>query len=507
MKDMTLASDLRPATLLELHSIIMDFPGVRALDGVSFDLRAGEVHVLLGENGAGKSTLINVMTGALRPTAGSVVIDGKTVTMKSPRQARGFGVCAVYQEFSLVRSMSVTENFFLGHELKKLGVLSFSAMRKRAQQFLDELGFEIKESDVVETLTRGRQQMVEIAKALMSNPKVLIFDEPTASLTEAESRHLFDFIAKLKLRGVGVVYISHRMKEIRNLADRITVMRDGRYVETVGNACVTDKQLISLMSGRSISEIYPSRRACTNTPCLEVSNLTLKNGALRNVSIEIGKGEIVGVAGLVGCGKSELGRSLFGLESVATGSFKIEGRSFHPRHPRDAMNAGVCYFPSDRATEGLALARSVLENASMPSIKTRAFSTRGFIIRRKEAQRIKQVLSELNLRPLELDRSVGSFSGGNRQKVVLARGLTLDMTLMIFDEPTVGIDVVAKMEIYSIIQRLASKGASVLLISSELPEVIGMSHRVYVMNKGAIACELRDENLREEQILPHFFSH
>lgn len=493
--------------LLQMRGITQEFPGVRALDTVDFDLHPGEVHVLLGENGAGKSTLINIMTGALRPTTGEVVIDGQRVEFRSPKHARSLGVAAVYQEFSLVRSMTVAENLFLGVEATRLGVLSKRDMRKRAQAFLDELGFGIREHDVVEDLTRGRQQMVEITKALLANPKVLIFDEPTASLTEAESQQLFDFIETLRQRKVGMVYISHRMKEIRDLADRITIMRDGRHIATVENDDVPDEQLIALMSGRAMSEIYPPKCKVPAAPRLSVDALTSRDGMLQDVSITVSKGEIVGVAGLVGCGKSELGRALFGLDPVSSGRVMLNGEPFSPANPGRALAAGVCYFPSDRATEGLALGRSVVENATMSALKEPLFSRFGLIRKDRETSEITRILTDLNLRPLQLERMAGSFSGGNKQKVVLARGLTRDVSLFIFDEPTVGIDVTAKTEIYAIIERLAEAGASVLMISSELPEVIGMSHRVYVMNNGRVACELSGDDITEETILPHFFSH
>lgn len=490
-----------------MRNITMEFPGIRALDNVSFDLRAGEVHVLLGENGAGKSTLINIMAGALRPTHGTMAIDGHPVVFKSPKQARHFGISAVYQEFSLIGSMTVAENLFLGVERTRFSLLSSTGMRAVAQQLLDEFGFDIRESEVVDRLPRGRQQMVEILKALMTNPRVLIFDEPTASLTEAESEHLFEFIGKLRERKVGMVYISHRMKEIRKLADRVTVMRDGRHIATVANSDASDDELISLMSGRPASEIYPTKQSSAGATRLAISNLTLKSGRARNVSISLSQGEVVGIAGLVGCGKSEVGRALFGLEAIEAGSIALEGSDFTPASPRAALNAGICYFPSDRAAEGLALGRPVVENASMSSVGFKAFSRFGVLRKDSERKRIGAILSDINLKPLDLNRLAGSFSGGNKQKVVLARGLARDVSLFVFDEPTVGIDVTAKTEIYGIIRRLAERGASVLLISSELPEIIGMSDRVYVMNKGRVAGELRSDQISEEAILAHFFSH
>lgn len=493
--------------LLQMRGITRVFPGVRALDSLDFGLDGGEVHVLLGENGAGKSTLISIMAGALKPTAGEIRIEGEPVEFNSPRHARSLGVAAVWQEFSLVRSMSVAENLFMGAEPTRFGLLARRRMNRRAQEFLDELGFDIPVNAPVEALARGRQQMVEIAKALLADPRVMIFDEPTASLTEAESARLFEFIGRLKERNVGVVYISHRMKEIRDLADRITILRDGRRIATVPNDDRPDEKLIALMNGRALSEIYPPKRDVPAAPRLEVRGLSLRDGGLQDVSLTLSKGEIVGIAGLVGCGKSELGRALFGLEPVAAGDVLLNGAPFAPQNPDQALAVGVCYFPSDRATEGLALDRSVLENASMAALKEPLFSRRGLLRKEQERTEISRVLKELNLRPLLLYRPAGSFSGGNKQKVVLARGLIRDVSLFVFDEPTVGIDVSAKAEIYAIMERLAAEGASVLLISSELPEVIGMSHRVYVMNKGRIAGELRGADITEEAILPHFFSH
>ena len=493
--------------ILQLAAVTKDYPGVRALDTLDFDLRAGEIHVLLGENGAGKSTLISIIAGANKPTSGQVTLKGTPVSFQSPKHARQHGVAAVWQEFSLIRSMSVAENLFMGTEHARLGFLSKQRMRAEAQAFIAKLGFDIDVGEIVGDMTRGRQQMVEIAKALMTAPEVLILDEPTASLTEAESEHLFAFIKGLRDQGVAIIYISHRMKEIRALADRITIMRDGRRIDTRDNDTITDDALIALMSGRPVSEIYPPKATATGDDILSLDGLTLADGRLHDVSLRLRRGEIVGIAGLVGCGKSEVGRAIFGLETLSAGEIRFKGQPYRDASPAKALAQGICYFPSDRAVEGLALGRSVVENATMPALDLADFNQNGLIRRGHERSASEKVLATLNLRPLHLDKPASAFSGGNKQKIVLARGLLRDVDLYIFDEPTVGIDVTAKAEIYAIIAGLAAKGAAVLMISSELPEVIGLSHRVYVMNHGHIACELAGDDICEEAILPHFFTH
>ncbi len=491
--------------LLRLTGIVKLFPGVRALDGVDFELRPGEVHVLFGENGAGKSTIINIIAGTFSADAGSYAFDGQPLGALTPVKARRLGIQPVFQEFSLIGELSVEQNLVLGREPGRMGVLDRRAMREQALSVIQRLGFKLQPDTLVADLSRAQQQMVEIAKAMLTDVRVLILDEPTASLTDAEAERLFSLVDELRVQGVAIIYVSHRMREISRLADRITVLRDGRHIATVNQADVTDEQLIELMTGRQIGILFPDIPASPGQVTLDVQEMTLADGSVKHASIQARAGEIVGVAGLAGCGKSELVRALYGMGSIAAGHVHYKSKPLRIKHTLDALDQGICYFPSDRAREGLALTRPIRENASMAALRRPEFSRGGLLRLASEKSVVTRIMGQLKLRPPAIEPQVGNLSGGNRQKVLLARGLSRPMEVFIFDEPTVGIDVGAKLEVYDMMRSLVEAGKTIILVSSELPEVMGLSHRLYVMHDGCIAAHFERRDFSESAILAHFF--
>lgn len=491
--------------LLRLEGVVKQFPGVRALDGVNFELRPGEVHVLFGENGAGKSTIINIIAGTFGADAGSYVFDGQPISGLTPVKARRLGIQPVFQEFSLIGELSVEENLSLGREPSRFGVLDRRAVRERALAAIQRLGFALKPDTLVSELSRAQQQMVEIAKAMMTDVRILILDEPTASLTDAEAERLFTLVDELKAQGVAIIYVSHRMREIARLADRITVLRDGRHIATVNQHEVTDDQLIELMTGRQIGILFPEIPASPGAVTIQAEGLSLADGSVSGASFQARAGEIVGIAGLAGCGKSDLVRALYGLGVITQGQVQYRGKPLRVRHTIDALEQGICYFPSDRAREGLALTRTIRENASMAALQRPEFSQGGMLRTASEKSVISRIMQQLKLRPPDIERQVGNLSGGNRQKVLLARGLSRPMEVFMFDEPTVGIDVGAKLEVYDMMRSLVEAGKTVILVSSELPEVMGLSHRLYVMHDGQIAAHFERKDYSEAAILAHFF--
>lgn len=492
--------------MLVTSKISKTFIGTKVLSDVEFGVSSGEIHVLFGENGAGKSTLINIITGNLRPDEGGrVELDGVHIEAASPQVARNLGIAAVFQEFSLIPGLSVLDNLFLGREEKRFGFISRSRMRARAEKVVADLGFEIDLDAEVESLSRARQQMVEITKALMVEPKILILDEPTASLTDSEADRLMEMVIRLKARGVGLIYVSHRIKEIQKLADRVTVLRSGKRIGTIQRAEVTEQTLVEMMTGRRIDDLFPDIPHQPKEVRCEMEDVSTRSKSVSNVSLSVRAGEIVGIAGLVGCGKSEVGQALFGLDRVGSGKIKINGVEVQPTSPRQMMGTGVCYFPADRGKDGLALERSILENATMAALDLPRFTKGGWLHKSRERQEAQSATEQLAVKPLDLDAPVSSLSGGNRQKVMLARGLMRDFTVFVFDEPTVGIDVGAKVEVYKFMRNLVAAGAAVVVISSELPEVLALSNRVYVMSEGSIVKELIDTERTYENALHAFF--
>jgi ribose transport system ATP-binding protein len=500
------AGDLGQAPqLLRVSGISKRFPGVLALDQIDFDVAHGEIHVLFGENGAGKSTLINVVAGTYAPDAGRLVYDGQELRHLSPHHARSIGISPVFQEFSLVPDLTVEQNLSLGREISQLGFLHVKKMRERAERVLAELGFDLDPRKPVRDLSRAHQQMVEIAKALLSKVRLLILDEPTASLTERETQRLFTLVDQLRRDNVGIIYVSHRMREIKQLADRITVLRDGRVVGVRKSADVSEGELLEMMTGRKIELLFP---AITHKPAsiaVETKGLTVSGGAVSEVDFCARAGEITGIAGLVGCGKSELIRAIYGLEPVSGGSVEVDGKVCGTISPALSLSRGVCYFPADRASEGLALGRPIRENISLVALRLLPFSKGGFLRRRAERHAARHIVDRLQLRPPNTERPVAQLSGGNRQKVMLARGLTRDFRVFLFDEPTVGIDVGAKIEVYNFMTALVEAGAAVVLVSSELPEVLNLSNRLYVMHNGRLVAELTGDDLTEQNVLARFF--
>jgi ribose transport system ATP-binding protein len=491
--------------LLRLEAISKQFPGVLALDRVDFDLRAGEVHVLFGENGAGKSTLISIVAGAHQPTHGRILFKGEPVTLHSVHQARGLGISAVFQEFSLVPQLTVEENLFLGAEMKAGLFLDKRVMHRRAAAMLDRLGFPLDPTARVAHLSRAEQQMVEIAKAFRSDLSVLILDEPTASLTERETERLFALIEQAKAQGVGIIYITHRLAEIKRIGDRITVLRDGKYIATLPAAEASETRLVELMTGRVITQIFPKVSYRPRELVLETERLTTANGTVRDVSIAVRAGEIVGLAGLVGSGKSEVARACFGIEPVASGHVHFLGEDVTHASPRQMLDRGFFYLPPDRRAEGLVMGRGARENIALPALHDAAFSGPLFLRRRAEKAKARALAKRLNLQPLNIERAVEHFSGGNQQKVLLAKALTREVKLFVFDEPTVGVDVGTRVAIYEFIRELCEGGAAVLLISSDLPEILHLTNRAYVMYRGSLRAEIKGADITEDRVLSYFF--
>lgn len=485
--------------LLRLDGIVKSFPGVRALRGVSFDVRPGEVHALLGENGAGKSTLIKVMSGVHAQDEGSLHVDGRPVRFASPQEAQDAGIAAIYQELLLFPELSVAENVFMGHAPRlSWGGIDWTAMRERTAEILASLDIHDLDPDApVGALSVGNRQRVEIAKALSMNARVLIMDEPTAALTEADVERLFGIVRRLRERGVGIIYISHRLVEIFDLADRVTVLRDGAYVGTHDVKDVTEPELISMMVGRTIDQLYPHRQPDPGATLLEAKSVAFP-GTVAEASLTLRAGEIVGLAGLVGSGRSELAQILFGVTPAASGQILVDGKPVTIKSPADAKRHGIAYVPEDRGTQGLIRAMRIRENASLAILNDIA---RFFFVNRKgEEDLARHDIERFKIRASSMEQVVGKLSGGNQQKVVLSKWLATNPRILILDEPTRGIDVGAKAEIHRIMSELAAQGMAVLMISSELPEVLGMSDRVLVMREGRIVAGFDRAEASQERI-------
>ena len=460
---------------------------------------------MFGENGAGKSTLISLVAGVCRPTHGRMQSRGETIDLASVHQARQRGISAVFQEFSLVPQLTVEENLFLGAELTGGRLLKKRAMHVKAREILDRLDFPLNPGTRVVYLPRAEQQMVEIAKAFRSELSVLILDEPTASLTERETQRLFTLIEQVKRRGVGIIYVTHRMSEIKRIGDRISVLRDGRRVATLNVAEASETRLVELMTGRVIAQIFPRIVHHPGATILEVKGLTTVANNVSNVSIRVQAGDIVGLAGLVGSGKSEVARACFGVEPITRGEVIFDGKDVSGMTPRQMLDRGFFYVPPDRRDEGLIMVRGARENISLPSLNLPRFSSGMFLNRGAEKAQSLGLAGRLNLRPLNLERAVDHFSGGNQQKVLLAKALSRDVRLFAFDEPTVGVDVGTRVAIYMFIAELCEAGAAILLISSDLPEILHLTNRVYVMHRGVLRAELTGSEITEDRVLSHFF--
>lgn len=487
--------------LLRMEGISKQFAGVMALKNVHFDLRAGEVHALMGENGAGKSTLIKVLSGVYRPTAGEIYINGQKAALANAGDALKAGVGTIYQEFNLVPSLSIAENIFLGKELKKGGCLDRQRMIERANELMKQMGFEKTNSaQRVSTLSVAQQQMVEILKSLFNDSRILVLDEPTAVLTDRESERLFEMIRTLRERGVGIIYISHRLEEVLSLADRITVLRDGEYVGTLDNSqgTVTKEQLVSMMVGRTLSAYYPKRASMLGETVLKVCKLC-KKSVYQDISFELHKGEILGITGLVGAGRTEVAKSLFGALSYDSGELFLDGESIEVRTPRQAMDRGIAFIPENRKEEGLVLDASIQDNMMMASESQ--VCTHGVMNRKKIYQFVRHSFESLDIRPAEPLKIARNFSGGNQQKAIIAKWIAINPKILILDEPTRGIDINAKAEIYKLMNRLVEEGMSIVMVSSEMPEIIGMCDRVLVMAEGRITGEFERKDFSQERIM------
>lgn len=491
-------------TFLQMSHITKRFPGVLALSNVSFSLRRGEVHALLGENGAGKSTLMKILSGVYQPDEGDIVFEDKTVSFTNPLSAQNAGITIIHQEFNLFPELTVEENIFIGREFCRNNRwrLDEKQQRQAATAILKKLNLSISPDTLVADLTVAQQQMVEIAKAISVNAKILIMDEPTAALTETEIESLFQVTRLLKEQGTGIVYISHRLEELALIADRATVMRDGQYIDTVDYDSVKISDLIAMMVGRDLGNIYPRREACAHqTPVLEVRGLARK-GVLNDITFTLNRGEILGFAGLMGAGRTELARAIFGADPIDAGSIKLNGKETVIKDIPNAIQQGISYLTEDRKKEGLALGLSVERNIMLGNYPE--YSDRfGNVDTKRCQQTSAEQVKVLRIKTPHLEQAALNLSGGNQQKIIIARWVCKDTDILIFDEPTRGIDVGAKLEIYELMNRLVAKGKSIIMISSELPEVLGMCDRILVMRNGRITGELHADDATQEKIMQY----
>lgn len=484
--------------LLQMSGIEKSFPGVRALSGVSLKLHKGEVLALMGENGAGKSTLIKTLGGAHQPDAGTICIDGQPVKLSSPTAAIQAGIGVIYQEFNLIPALTAWENIFLGREKSGVFVARKEERRKAAELFRS-LGVDIPLDVPCRQLSVAQQQLVEIAKALSQDVNILVMDEPSAALVPQEVEKLFAIIRDLQKRGIGIVYISHRLDEIFEIANTITVLRDGKYVGDAPATEMTRQKMIEMMVGRSIENEFPKQATQRGDVRLSVDGLSRGTSA-RNVSFDVRRGEVLGLTGLMGAGRTETARLIFGADKLEAGTISLDGKTLNIRSPQDAIKAGICLLTEDRKTQGLVLCRSVRENFGLPNLKE--LSTAGIVNKPKEGEAFGRYVDSLSIRIPFQEQLAKNLSGGNQQKVVLAKWLQQNAEVLIFDEPTRGIDVGAKHEIYQLINQLAANGKAIIMISSELPEVIGMSDRILVMHEGRVTGEITDmSSVTQEQIM------
>ncbi len=488
-------------TILDVENVSKSFPGVTALDHVSLNLRRGEVHALVGENGAGKSTLMKILAGVHQPDEGVIRFKGEPIRFHDSTQARDAGIGIIYQELNLIPHLSVAANIFIGREpLTRLRTLDEKRMNIEAASILARLNVRIDPSIILNRLAISKQQMVEIAKSLSFDSEILIMDEPTSALTESEIDELFAVIHTLRSRGVAIIYISHRLEELKHIVDRITIFRDGRFVSTDPYDSITMEEIVSRMVGRKLESKFPSRQNIpTNDKLLEARGLT-RRGILHDISFDLYRGEILGIAGLMGAGRSELARAIFGADHIDSGEVMIGGRRLSLRSPADSIKAGIAYLSENRKEEGLAVKMQLAQNVTMANVQevSRSF---GIISRAKELKVSQKYVDDLMIKTPSLTQIVNNLSGGNQQKVVVAKWLFCDSNILIFDEPTRGIDVGTKYAIYELIERLARSGVGIIMISSELPEIMGMTDRILVLHEGRLKATLVTKDTTQEEIL------
>lgn len=487
--------------LMKVEGLTKRFPGVLALDDVNLDIARGEVHAICGENGAGKSTLIKMLTGAYRPDEGTIAFEGEVCPALSPRKAMDIGIACIYQELNLIPHLSVAENIFLGREIfrsKAFDILDRKTMNTKAAELLADLDLHIRPEARLGTLGVGHQQMVEICRAVWADAKLIIMDEPTSSLSEKEAKDLFRIIARVKSRGVSVLFISHRLDEVRANCDRVTIMRDGKSVSTFAMRDSSIDDIIQLMVGRNIQNKYPKEVANRGDVILDVQGLTRK-GVVNNVSFQLHAGEVLGFAGLVGAGRTETMRLVTGADPSDAGKIKVFGKDTTIRSPEDSIKAGIAFLTESRKEQGLVLIQSVEFNATL--VKLGDFSKFGVLSLGRARDEAMKVVNGLRLKAAGLATPVGKLSGGNQQKVVIAKWLMSKAKIFIFDEPTRGIDVGAKVEVYRLINELVAKGAGVIIVCSEMEEVMGMADRILVMHEGRITGELSREEATQEKIM------
>ncbi|WP_070107267.1 sugar ABC transporter ATP-binding protein [Burkholderia plantarii] len=500
------AAPARPPTgeILGLEGIGKRFPGVVALDGITFGVRCGEVHAVCGENGAGKSTLMKIISGQYRPDSGVIRYRGEPVQFGSSSAAQAAGIAIIHQELNLVPHLSVAENLYLGREPKRGPFVDTRRLKADAARCLARIGLKVPPSTLVGTLSIAQQQMVEIAKALSLDARLLIMDEPTSSLTESETAQLFRIIRELRAEGVAMLYISHRLDEMAHIVDRVTVLRDGRHISTDDFAALGVNDIVARMVGRSLDEAYPARESVpTGEVLLSVRDLH-RDGVFGPVSFDLRRGEILGFAGLMGAGRTEVARAIFGADRLDGGTIALHGEPVRIRSPREAIRHGLAYLSEDRKKEGLALAMPVAANLTLTNV--RAISTRAGFLRFREEQRVAQrYVKDLAIRTPSVDQIVRNLSGGNQQKVVIGKWLYRGSRILFFDEPTRGIDVGAKFAIYGLMDRLAAQGVGVVLISSELPELLGMTDRIAVFHEGRVTAVLDTPHTSQEEIM-HYAS-
>jgi len=482
-----------------MRGIDKSFGSNQVLKQAGFTLESGEVHALMGENGAGKSTLMKILTGVYTKDAGTVLVDGKEVNYKNPQEAEKAGIVFIYQELNVMFDLTVEENLFMGKEIHgKFGICDKKAMQKKAQEALNILGVNISPKTVMAELSVGQQQMVEICKALMADAKVIIMDEPTAALTQSETVALFKVIESLRKKGVSMVYISHRMEEIFELCDRITVLRDGSYFGVKNIPETNMNEIVKMMIGREIGERYPSRNVKIGKEVLKVKELTRK-GTFHDVNFSVRAGEVLGVSGLMGAGRTEIMQAIFGNLSYESGTIEIDGKEVKISNPRQAMEHGIGFITEDRKTEGLMLDKSIRENISLCNL--RRISKSSVISREAEKNMVAEAIKDLHIKCFGSYHECNNLSGGNQQKVVLAKWILTNPKILILDEPTRGVDIGAKKEIYSIINKLAAQGVAIIMVSSELPEVLGMSDNIMVVREGEVRGIISYEEANQERVM------